>query len=708
MLRSTIMALAVISLNHTAEFIVDGGNAKASDTNAGSADAPLKSIQKGVDLAGPGDTVTVKAGIYREKVVFRTAGTADQRITLRRAPGERVLLNGALEVRGWKPISAAEGRGNPQFSNIHVAELELPEIEKLDDKYRKFMIPNVVFEDGRPLRVSRFPAGSRERLALTGGDKSHVVDDKTLNQPAGFWDGGILTVRHAKSTNYDRALIASYAPDKHELTSAVEGKEETDIKADSYWVTTLVSIIAEPGMWAIDTSKKPFRLYLWPHAGEDPNKHQIEVTRLSPAGISWEKTAKFITIDGFEVCHFDKFGIGNESSGGSDIEIFNCVSFHNIALGRASGGMVLSGVSNALIKNNVCTANFQDGIELEGCKNIQMIGNDIYGNLTDGVKVAWHSSNILFKQNFVHKQWGFFHPDGFQTFSGVTDLTLDSNAFLDVGQGWQCEGTKRVKLFNNIWVGTHHSGLSLSMRDSTAGQKFFPCSEFTMDGNTFAFPGYGLMGQSQSDTLSNNIFHYGKGGGGSMYGGTFPWTEDYCIFSHYGPKPIMWDGKYVTFEEYRKLSNNGAHSFAGEPGFINAPARYTALKTKNVGKNTKTKFHIEISPKEFAVGDHVELNWDGVVRKVTEVGDEYIAIDPGTDKPNEMDVIANWKDKKDFTLDMRLAKDSVGKGKGKDGRDIGSLIDLQAYKAGDFDGDGKRDVPVVPKEAAFAGHIIWE
>jgi len=138
------------------------------------------------------------------------------------------------------------------------------------------------------------------------------------------------------------------------------------------------------------------------------------------------------------VCHFDQFGIGNIDNGGSDIEVLNCISYHNISLGRASGGIVLRGQNNVLLKNNICTANYQDGIEVETCKNIQIVENDIYGNCTDGIKVAWRSSNTLAQRNFIHQQWGFFHPDGFQTFSGVTELTLDSNLLLDIGQGWQC------------------------------------------------------------------------------------------------------------------------------------------------------------------------------------------------------------------------------------------------------------------------------
>ncbi len=36
---------------------------------------------------------------------------------------------------------------------------------------------------------------------------------------------------------------------------------------------------------------------------------------------------------------------------------------------------------------------------------------------------------------------------------------------------------------------------------------------------------------------------------------------------------------------------------------------------------------------------------------------------------------------------------------GDKGQDVGSNIDIQAYTRGDFNGDGKRDLPPLPREA---------
>ena len=79
--------------------------------------------------------------------------------------------------------------------------------------------------------------------------------------------------------------------------------------------------------------------------------------------------------------------------------------------------------------------------------------------------------------------------------------------------------------------------------------------------------------------------------------------------------------------------------------------------------------------------------------------DDSVAFAPPLEKLHHIawDVIVNWKDKTEFKWDLRLADDSPGKGMGDKGQDVGSNIDIQAYMRGDFDGDGKRDLPELPK-----------
>lgn len=73
-----------------------------SDHNPGTRRAPLRTIQRAAELAEPGDTITVQAGTYRERVNPPRGGVSDQqRITYRAARGARVEIKGSDVVTGW-------------------------------------------------------------------------------------------------------------------------------------------------------------------------------------------------------------------------------------------------------------------------------------------------------------------------------------------------------------------------------------------------------------------------------------------------------------------------------------------------------------------------------------------------------------------------------------------------------------------------------
>lgn len=83
-------------------FVVNNRAANASDDNRGTEALPLKTIQAGADQAQAGDTVFVKAGIYREEVVPPRGGTSPEKpIIYLAAPGEEVSVRGSEQITTW-------------------------------------------------------------------------------------------------------------------------------------------------------------------------------------------------------------------------------------------------------------------------------------------------------------------------------------------------------------------------------------------------------------------------------------------------------------------------------------------------------------------------------------------------------------------------------------------------------------------------------
>jgi hypothetical protein len=96
------VAIAFSATIHAAEIHVA---LNGKDTNPGSNAAPLRTIQRGADLAHPGDVITVHAGIYRERINPPRGGESDQkRIVYQAARGEKVEIKGSEVIRNWVKV----------------------------------------------------------------------------------------------------------------------------------------------------------------------------------------------------------------------------------------------------------------------------------------------------------------------------------------------------------------------------------------------------------------------------------------------------------------------------------------------------------------------------------------------------------------------------------------------------------------------------
>ena len=118
------LILALTGIAWSGELIVEQKNARADDKNPGTLAAPFKTIQAAVDKAKAGDTVRVRAGVYRESVVIKHSGShfrpvywkywadADpEYITLEAYNDEHVVLDGSQSIPAGKWKLAA-GRKN--------------------------------------------------------------------------------------------------------------------------------------------------------------------------------------------------------------------------------------------------------------------------------------------------------------------------------------------------------------------------------------------------------------------------------------------------------------------------------------------------------------------------------------------------------------------------------------------------------------------
>jgi len=71
------------------------------DTNPGTSALPYATIQMGLSMAQPGDTVSLAAGTYRQSPHFVRSGTLDHSIGLRATGSAKVIIQGSALVTGF-------------------------------------------------------------------------------------------------------------------------------------------------------------------------------------------------------------------------------------------------------------------------------------------------------------------------------------------------------------------------------------------------------------------------------------------------------------------------------------------------------------------------------------------------------------------------------------------------------------------------------
>ncbi|MET8076281.1 right-handed parallel beta-helix repeat-containing protein [Streptomyces sp. NPDC005303] len=103
-----------------------------SDSAPGTLAQPLRTIQRAVDLARPGDTIAVRGGTYAltDNITIATSGTASQPITLGAYQGERVVIDGEQLAASHTPVGgsiprAERGTIHQEASYWRISDLEI-------------------------------------------------------------------------------------------------------------------------------------------------------------------------------------------------------------------------------------------------------------------------------------------------------------------------------------------------------------------------------------------------------------------------------------------------------------------------------------------------------------------------------------------------------------------------------------------------------
>ncbi|MBN2451922.1 MAG: right-handed parallel beta-helix repeat-containing protein [Lentisphaeria bacterium] len=233
------------------------------DRGQGTLTAPFRTIQRGVSDLRPGDTCTVRAGTYRERVVLSCSGEEGRPIRIRAYPGELVILDGTEAVVG--PWEAYRGSIYRTRCPLAVEQLFVDREMILEARW-----PNTAFE-------RQF---SREGWATTGpGSAYQFVHDPELAATGIDWTGAlaILNVAHQFWTWSRPVLNHRTGGETFEYRIAMNpfhSERKGWWSDDFYYLCGRLEALDAPGEWFQHVDG---RLYLWTLDGRDPGLREVGV-----------------------------------------------------------------------------------------------------------------------------------------------------------------------------------------------------------------------------------------------------------------------------------------------------------------------------------------------------------------------------------------------------------------------------------------------
>jgi len=523
-LRVLATLLTIAAEAATAQFTIHVSE-RGSDTHAGTAEAPLASLegarQRVRALATHAPVVVVfEAGTYwfDQPVHFERAdsGTPSGRVTYRAAEGAEVRFSGGQPIADWRSVTdkVVRGRLVPEARDaVRVADLRSQRITDFGGisirgsgsggpaSMRGVLEPELFWND-EPMTLSRWPNEGFRSIHEAHTLQRIEVDTDRLGRWVGEADPWILAYWFYNWAELYEP-IAGIEPEEQVILRRGDIDPSYGISpaATRWYAFNLLSELDRPGEYYLDRERG--LLYLWP-----PSEEGTAVLSRS-TGIITTDSLSFVSFEGFtmEACRATAVKLG----GGTQTRVVGC-TFRNLGemavngsghrhevygcdvYATGKGGISLSGgdrqtLTPALhnIENNHVhdyarrKRTYRTGISVRG------VGSRIAHNLiNDGPHMALTAvgNDHLLEYNEIHN---------------VVYESGDAGAYY-VGRDYTQRGmVLRYNYWHDIAGAEGHGGMTIYLDDQHCGH--------TIHGNLFErCANAAFIGGGDDNIVTNNVF----------------------------------------------------------------------------------------------------------------------------------------------------------------------------------------------------------
>ncbi len=478
--------------NNTTVYVSPIGN----DINKGSKLNPFKTIQKAINSATSGTTISVLPGVYRESIIINNKGTNKSPLRITADPN----LQGPVILTGSVPSSDYlwEECDNKSCSQIPSSNYSKIFYTKLNENF----IPKLLYEIAsdatvKKLNVARSPNYippvngriSENWWSLSDSELSDkVLVDKIHLKGEAYLSGATVHIVDGGSRcgnfiwnkeidSFDSINGKLYF--KGPIGFSFFGSNEKGIGPYSkYYIENRFKLLDAPGEWYYDQDTK--RLFLWPLGDQKPQKLNIEISNQSN-GIELNNASN-IEINGLTFRFFGGYSalIINPQAN----NIISNIKIQNIKIEYSENGININGVEQSAVINNVTVLNStfsnieNSSIMVNGKNNypsnitdIKIIGSDFNNNsllsTTPDISLTKISKSLI-KNNHIHDDMMYgIHMFGYEKDAGrISDIYIENNVIENVCQSISaCGGLKFFggKYLNTIVTGNiirNNSGYS--------------------------------------------------------------------------------------------------------------------------------------------------------------------------------------------------------------------------------------------------------